>query len=82
MYAAIANGQKQVTDTQTHCVLHSGHKMPMLGLGLWQMKKEVCADVVFEAIKSGYRLLDSAEVYGNEKEVGEGLARAIKEGQI
>ena len=56
--------------------------MPMLGLGLWQMKKEVCADVVFEAIKSGYRLLDSAEVYGNEKEVGEGLARAIKEGQV
>jgi hypothetical protein len=74
VYAAIANGTKPVTDTQTHCVLHSGHKMPMLGLGLWQMKREVCANITYEAIKNGYRLIDSAEVYGNEAEVGQGIA--------
>lgn len=70
VYAAIANGKKPVTDSQTHCVLHTGHKMPMLGLGLWQMNREVCSNITYEAIKNGYRLIDSAEVYGNEKEVG------------
>lgn len=38
--------------------------------------------MVYEAIKIGYRLLDGASDYGNEKEAGEGLRRAIKDGIV
>ena len=40
------------------------------------------ADAVHHAIKSGYRHIDCASIYGNEKEVGEGIARAIKDGVV
>ena len=55
-------------------------QMPVIGLGLWKIDKSVVADVVVEAIRCGYRHLDSACDYGNEKEVGVGIARAIDEG--
>lgn len=54
--------------------------MPKVGLGLWKISNEQCADVVYDAIVAGYRHLDNACDYGNEKEVGEGIARAIKDG--
>jgi hypothetical protein len=79
VYASIGNGIKPVTDTQTHLVLSSGDKLPQLGLGLWQMSKDNCANIVYESIKKGYRLLDSAEIYQNENQTGEGIERAIKE---
>jgi len=44
--------------------------------------KDQAADVVYNALKIGYRLLDGAADYGNEKEAGEGLARAIKDGIV
>lgn len=50
--------------------------MPAIGFGLWKIPQEICADVVFEAVKAGYRHFDSAADYGNEAQVGEGLARA------
>lgn len=56
--------------------------MPVIGLGLWKIPKAVCADVVYDAIKIGYRLLDGACDYGNEKEAGDGLRRAIKDGLV
>jgi diketogulonate reductase-like aldo/keto reductase len=40
--------------------------MPQFGLGLWQMSKDNCANIVYESIKKGYRMLDSAEIYANE----------------
>ena len=46
------------------------------------MTKATCAQTVYEAIKAGYRLFDSACDYGNEKESGEGLKRAISEGIV
>lgn len=52
-----------MTDTQTHLALHTGDKMPMLGVGLWQLSKENTTNIVYNAIKLGYRMLDSAEVY-------------------
>jgi len=55
-------------------------QMPVIGLGLWKIDKNEVADVVVEAIRAGYRHLDSACDYGNEKEVGEGIRRAIDEG--
>jgi len=55
-------------------------QMPLIGLGLWKINKETVADTVVEAIRAGYRHLDSACDYGNEKEVGEGIKRALDEG--
>ncbi len=55
-------------------------KIPAVGFGLWKVPNDVCADTVYEAIKAGYRHLDSASDYGNEKETGEGIARAINDG--
>ncbi|KAI0375198.1 Aldo/keto reductase [Pilatotrama ljubarskyi] len=60
----------------------TGDKMPLVGFGLWKVTKETCADTVYNAIKEGYRLFDGASDYGNEKEAGEGLARAIKDGLV
>ncbi len=58
----------------------SSGKMPLIGLGLWKIDKSTVADVVFDAISAGYRHLDSACDYGNEKEVGVGIKRAIDAG--
>jgi len=58
----------------------SSRSMPAVGLGLWKIDQDSAADAVYEAIKVGYRHLDSAADYGNEKQVGEGIARAIAEG--
>jgi D-xylose reductase len=51
-----------------------------IGLGLWKLSKSECADIVYNAIKIGYRHLDSACDYANEVEVGQGIARAISDG--
>jgi len=58
----------------------SGQKKPEIGLGLWKIPNEQCAEVVYNAIKVGYRHLDSACDYGNEVEVGQGIAKAIADG--
>ncbi|KAF7307049.1 Aldo-ket-red domain-containing protein [Mycena indigotica] len=60
----------------------TGQKMPLVGFGLWKVTKASCADTVYNAIKAGYRLLDGAGDYGNEKEAGEGVKRAIAEGLV
>ncbi|KAJ6503379.1 NADP-dependent oxidoreductase domain-containing protein [Mycena vitilis] len=60
----------------------TGQKMPLVGFGLWKVTKSSCADTVYNAIKAGYRLFDGAGDYGNEKEAGEGVARAIKDGLV
>lgn len=54
--------------------------MPKVGFGLWKISKETCSDAVYNAIKAGYRHLDSASDYGNEVEVGIGIKRAIDDG--
>ena len=58
----------------------TGKSMPAVGLGLWKIDPDAVADAVYQAIKVGYRHLDSAADYGNEKEVGEGIALAITDG--
>jgi len=62
--------------------LHSGHEMPLTGFGLWKVPLETTADTVYNAIKAGYRLLDGAFDYGNEKEAGQGVKRAIDDGLV
>ena len=56
--------------------------MPAVGLGLWKIPNEKCEEVVYEAIKTGYRLLDSAADYGNELEVGKGIKKALDDGLV
>jgi D-xylose reductase len=51
-----------------------------IGLGLWKIANDQCADTVYSAIKLGYRHLDSACDYGNEIEVGQGIAQALADG--
>ena len=55
--------------------LNNGKSIPALGLGTWQLKGESCINSVKGAIEMGYTHIDTAEIYGNEEEVG----RAIKE---
>jgi len=51
-------------------------------LGTWKIPNDQAADVVYTAIRVGYRLIDCASDYGNEKEVGDGLKRALTEGLV
>lgn len=60
--------------------LNSGFNMPTLGLGTWTLTGETCENAVYAALKSGYRLIDTAKYYGNEREVGNAIRRAIKDG--
>ncbi|MBC11860.1 MAG: oxidoreductase [Rhodothermaceae bacterium] len=53
--------------------LNNGVEMPALGLGVFQSPPEETAQAVRAALDGGYRLIDTAAVYGNEREVGEGL---------
>lgn len=54
--------------------------MPAVGLGLWKIEKSETSEAVMQAIKAGYRHLDSAADYGNEQEVGQGIAQALSDG--
>jgi 2,5-diketo-D-gluconate reductase B len=51
----------------------NGAKIPAIGLGTWELRGRACARLVEQAIKLGYRHIDTAQVYENEREVGEGL---------
>ena len=62
--------------------LNNGVEMPQLGFGVYQIPLEETAEAVYQAIKIGYRLIDTASIYGNEKETGEGIKRAINEGLV
>ncbi|MDR1441284.1 MAG: aldo/keto reductase [Bifidobacteriaceae bacterium] len=56
--------------------LNSGHGIPALGLGTFQMAPGLTADLVDQALRMGYRHIDTASLYGNEAEVGEGVRRS------
>ena len=63
--------------------LNTGSKMPLEGFGVFQIPDaKECEEVVYNAIKTGYRLLDTAAAYANEEAVGKGVARAIADGLI
>jgi len=61
----------------------NGAKIPAIGLGTWQLNGSVGSRITEQALKLGYRHLDCALIYGNEKEVGEGLhASGVKREEI
>lgn len=51
----------------------NGATIPAIGLGTWELRGNVCARIVERALSMGYRHVDTAEAYDNEREVGEGL---------
>ncbi len=60
-----------------------GARIPLLGLGTWDLRGRVCARVVEQALRLGYRHIDTAEMYDNEREVGEGVrASGVKRSDI
>lgn len=60
--------------------LSSGATLPSVGFGFWKVENSKAADVAKQAISVGYRHLDCACDYGNETEVGQGIAQAIEAG--
>lgn len=56
-----------------HVVEANGAKIPVLGLGTWELRGRQCARLVEQALRLGYRHIDTAQVYENEREVGEGV---------
>ena len=63
-------------DDERSVELASGTRMPILGLGTWQARGRDAADAVRTALAIGYRLLDTATIYRNEREVGRALAES------
>ena len=62
--------------------LNSGYDMPILGLGMFSLTDSQAENSTYWALKAGFRLIDTARIYGNEDAVGRGLRRAIEEGIV
>ena len=70
-------------DFETRTVtLNSGYEMPILGLGMFSLSNDQAENSTYWALKAGFRLIDTARIYGNEAAVGRGLQRAIDEGIV
>ena len=63
-------------------LLNSGYEMPILGLGTWTQDDDTAENSVYEALKDGYLLIDTAQYYGNETGVGKGIQKAIDDGIV
>lgn len=70
-------------DLETGTVpLNNGETMPVLGIGTFRLSQEQAENSVYWALRDGYRLIDTARIYGNEAGVGRGIRRAISEGFV
>lgn len=56
--------------------LNNGIAMPALGFGTFMLAGEICEEAVADAIEAGYRMIDTAEAYGNEAAVGKGIVQS------
>ena len=65
-----------------YVTLNDGSKMPVFGFGTWTLSDSQAEELVYTAIKAGYRLIDTARYYRNESGVGRGVRRAISEGLL
>ena len=63
----------------SHFTLRTGDLMPSIGFGCWKVPKDVLPSQIYDAIKAGYRHIDEAFDYENQKECGEGLQKALAE---
>jgi 2,5-diketo-D-gluconate reductase B len=70
-------------DGLMHAVEANGASIPAIGLGTWELRGRTCARVVEQALRLGYRHIDTAQMYDNEREVGDGLrASGIKRDEV
>ena len=69
-----------MTDQTT--ITLDGHAVPLLGFGTWQLEGDVARKMTAEALRIGYRHIDTAWIYRNEKEVGQGIRDAIEAGHV
>ena len=60
----------------TSLTMHNGVEIPAIGLGTWELRGRTCARIVEQALRLGYRHIDTAQMYENEREVGEGIRRS------
>ncbi|KAF4591402.1 NADP-dependent glycerol dehydrogenase [Ophiocordyceps camponoti-floridani] len=58
--------------------LNTGHAIPLLGFGTWQAPPDSARTAILTALRTGYRHLDLAKVYGNQREVGAGIRAALE----
>ena len=76
-------GEAGVFDLEQGTVLlNSGYEMPILGIGCFRLSQEEAENSVYWALRDGYRLIDTARIYGNEVSVGRGIQKAIDEGFV
>lgn len=61
-------------------ILNNGVEIPAIGLGLWNIEKNLCKTILSLALDVGYRHFDCVNWYGNDKEVGEVLFEALEKG--
>jgi diketogulonate reductase-like aldo/keto reductase len=61
------------TMAMMHVVEVKGARIPLVGLGTWELRGRICARIVEQALRLGYRHIDTAEMYDNEREVGDAL---------
>ncbi|KAJ4795841.1 NAD(P)-linked oxidoreductase superfamily protein [Rhynchospora pubera] len=66
----------------SYFTLNTGAKIPSVGLGTWQAEPGLVGDAVYTAVKVGYRHIDCAAIYQNEKEVGAALKKLFDEGVV
>ena len=59
-----------------YATLNNGVKMPILGYGVYQVTKDECERCVLDALKAGYRSIDTAQSYFNEEEVGSAIKKS------
>lgn len=81
-----AQNTKKGANMQTNAILqefftlNDGVKIPRLGLGVWRIEDNKVENVIKEALKVGYRHIDTAQAYNNERGVGAAVKTALKEG--
>ncbi len=80
--AALAEGYPVFDFDRKSVTLNSGYEMPILGLGMFSLSNSEAENSSYWALKAGFRLIDTARIYGNEAAVGRGLRRAISEGIV
>ena len=83
MNSVVETAGVKAEETQDRIVEAHGARIPVIGLGTWDLRGRSCARLVEQALRLGYRHVDTAEMYDNEREVGEGLrASGIARDQV
>ena len=81
LYPTVLASLLALVQTQEHQVPITSHTVkdiPLLGYGTWNLAKSNASEAVTYAIETGYRHIDCAAAYGNEKKVGQGIAHGLQ----